>query len=162
MPRKSPKAPRSIARKVEIAVARHLISNGSFAKNECAIVEFSDSDDSPQHPSIVVQCVNVTRTDDTSADMYSKTANVVCALTVDSGQNALKQYGDIANELECWAEDLVSMQIQFNKPESGADKRWIQGLHLHYIDEFQTDSESNGTQWTFGVGFSLIMDEVAS
>jgi hypothetical protein len=42
------------------------------------------------------------------------------------------------------------------------DTRAISGLRLQYIDEFQTDQEQENTQWRFGVGVSLIVDEVAS
>ena len=64
--------------------------------------------------------------------------------------------------MEFWLEDLATMQKQFNKPTSGRDTRSIRGLHLHYINEFQTDTDTSGTQWEFGVGLSLILDQVDS
>jgi hypothetical protein len=95
--------------------------------------------------------------------MYSKTANVTCILVTDSEQNSLPQYEAIAKDMECIMEDLPAMQTQFNKPPTGKDCRSIRGLHLHYIDDdFQSDTDTKGTQWEFGVGFSLTLDQVAS
>ena len=157
-------SPRQIARSVEIALVAHLKNQGSFATKDCAVVEESTSDEATDElPCIIVKCVNVTRMDDTSLEMYSKTANVTCVLVTDSEQNSLPQYEKIALDMECILEDLETMQIQFNKPTSGSDKRSIRGLHLHHIgDDFQTDTDTSGTQWEFGVGFSLAIDQVAS
>jgi hypothetical protein len=156
-------SPRQIARSVELALVAHLKKQGSFSTKECAVIEFTESGEAPDElPCIVVKCVNVPRTGDTSLDMYSKTANVTATLVTDSEQNNLPQYEAIAADMECILEDLDAMKLVFNKPESGRDRRPVRGLHLHYIDEFQTDTDTSGTQWEFGVGCSLILDQVAS
>ena len=157
-------APRQIARSVEIALVAHLNKQGSFQTKDCAVVEYSTSDEAPDDlPCIIVKCVNVTRKDGTHLQMYSKTANVTCVLVTDSEQNSLPQYEAIAHDMGCILENLDTMQLQFNKPTSGKDCRAIRGLHLHYIDDdFQTDTDTKGTQWEFGVGFSLTLDQVAS
>lgn len=162
MPRK-PNKPRQIARSVEIALVAQLLKNGPFKSKKCAVIEYSNSDEAPDClPIIIVKCVNVTRTDDTPLQMYSKVANVVATLITDSEQSNLPQYEALACEMEFWLEDLATMQVQFNKPTSGRDLRSIRGLKLHYIDEFQTDTDTSGTQWEFGVGLSLILDQVDS
>jgi len=151
--------PRQVARSVEIALVKQLLLNGPFKSKECAVIEYSNSDEAPDDlPIIIVKCVNVTRTADTSLDMYSKTANVVATLITDSEQNNLPQYEALACDMAYWLEDLPTMQTQFNKPATGRDSRSIRGLFLHYINEFQTDTDTSGTQWEFGVGLSLILD----
>jgi len=156
-------SPRQIARSVEVALVKHIKKQGSFKAKECAVIEFTESEEAPdQLPCIIVKCVNVTRTGDTPIQMYSKTANVTATLVTDSEQNNLPQYEAIASDMECILENLAEMQTVFNKPASGRDTRPIRGLHLHYIDEFQTDTDTSGTQWEFGVGLSLILDQVAS
>ena len=154
---------RQIARSVEVALVAYLKKSGSFKTKETAVIEFTESEEAPDNlPCIIVRCVNVTRTPDTSLDMFSKTANVTATLLVDSEQNSLPQYEAIAFDLECILEDLDRMKVAFNKPVSGKDTRSIRGLHLHYIEELQTDTDTSGTVWQFGVGLSLILDEVAS
>ena len=156
-------AKRQIARSVEIALVAALNNQGSFKTKECAIIELTESGEAPDElPCIIVKCVNITRTADSSLDMYSKTANVTVTLVTDSEQNSLPQYEAIASDMENIMENLPCLQLFFNKPTSGADRRPIRGLHLHYIDEFQTDTDASGTQWQFGVGLSLVMDQVAS
>lgn len=157
-------SPRQIARSVEVALAAYLNKEGSFKARECAVIEFSESKEAPENlPVVVVKCVNVSRAPDTSRDMYSKTANVVVTLITDSEQNNLPQYERIADNLEQLMDNLPCMQTYFNKPAVGTrDKRPIRGLHLHDVDELQTDTDTTGTQWEFGVGGSLIMDQVAS
>ena len=156
-------SPRQIARSVEVALVTYLNKEGTFKARECAVIEYTESEEAPDNlPCIIVKCVNVSRTPDTSRDMYSKTANVVVTLVTDSEQNNLPQYEKIADSLEKLMDNLPCMQLYFNKPSSGRDTRPIRGLHLHDVDELQTDTDTSGTQWEFGVGGSLIMDQVAS
>ena len=96
--------------------------------------------------------------------MFSKQGNVTCEITIDSEETSAMQYEAYTRELEYRMEDLAGLQKHFNKPAAGAgrDTRAIRGLHLHYIDEFQTDSDVDGTNWEFGTGLTLTLQEVVS
>lgn len=144
--------------KIESMLVSYLKKSGVF--KGCAIIEKNSAAESPDDlPCIIVNCVNITRTPDMPASIYAKDANIVCMLHVDSEDTKQTIMESYAQELEWRMENLCDMQKTFNKPSSGRDRRKTRGLHLHYISEFQTDSETDGTEWQFGVGCTLMIQE---
>lgn len=148
---------KALGYKVEQAIVNYLKSTGAF--KGCAVIERSSSKEAPDTPCIIVHCVNTSRTDDTDPAIYSKDANVTAVLYADSEETSQAKQESYALELECRLEDLGGMQGTFNAPASGRDKRKIRGMHLHYITEFQTTQETEGTEWRFGVGITLTIQE---
>ena len=127
------------------------------------VVSHSSADTAPDHPSIIVHCPQITRLDDTPLAMYAKAANVTASLFYDCDDEVvdLPLFEDAARELECALEDLEAMQEIFNFDALDIpDPRPVTGLHLHYIDEFQTDNETEDVTWAFGVGMTLTIEEV--
>ena len=147
-----------LAYNIEAILCNYLKKTGAF--KGCAVVAHSDGNEAPEElPCIVIRCPNTTRTDETPDSMYAKDANVTCVLYVDSEETTQGAMECYAAELELRMEDLIAMQKTFNKPSSGRDYRKIRGVHLHYLSEFQTDQETDGTEWHFGVGCTLMVQE---
>jgi hypothetical protein len=104
---------KSIYRTVELNLVDYLTKSGHF---DCInLVAHSDSTDAPETmPVLVVQCANVTRTDDTDAEMYSQTANVIAMLTVDSEQDSEATFDELSFSLGDRMDNLADMQVAFN------------------------------------------------
>lgn len=156
---RKPNIKRQVSRSVEVALAHYLNKSKNF--KGCAVIEYSSSDAAPEElPCIIINCIKVSRTPDTPAPMMSRTANVIATLTVESGQTSIANFEKFASHLEDHFDCLDDMQAMFNPPSSGRDTRPTRGLRLRYIDEFQTDSATDGTLWELAVGLSLILDHV--
>tara|TARA_R110002012_G_scaffold158151_1_gene319543 strand:- start:336 stop:806 length:471 start_codon:yes stop_codon:yes gene_type:complete len=150
-----------ISIKIEKALAFYLEQIEAF--DDINIVSHSSVDEAPDFPSIIIHCQQTSRLGDTPLEMYAKAANVTASLfyDCDDGLVDLPLFEDAARELECALENLSDLQEIFNYDELEIpDERPVQGLHLHYIDEFQTDNETDDMTWQFGVGMTLNIEEV--
>ena len=146
---------------IENAIANYL--EGIAELDNTNIVAHSSIDEAPNHPCIIVHCQQVSRMDDTTQEMYAKSANVTASLYFDDddGASDLSDFEDASRELECALEDIDSLKDVFNyDPLADPDLRPVTGLHLHAIDEFQTDNDTEDRTWQFGVGLTLHVEEV--
>lgn len=148
-----------ITRKIETALAAHL--GDVEGLNEVQIVAYSDVVEAPEHPSILVHCLKVRKT----AGEEMCRANVTASLFYDCEDEVIDppKYEAAAAALECALEDVATLQAVFNlDPLADPDPRDIKGIHLHDIDEFQTDNETEDMTWAFGVGLTLLIEDVIS
>ena len=108
------------------------------------------------HPCIIVACLSSPRTGDTPIQMYSKTPSIVVSLYVDATEQTRADYQGYAAVLENCLENLAAIKIHFNNQET------VTGLHVHYIEDYQTDSSVDENVYSFGVAFGLVLDLVES
>ena len=152
---------KSLAYKIESGIVNYLRKTGAY--KGCGIVERSSADEAPESlPCIIVNCEQTSRSDDMPIACYSKDANIICTLYVDSDETTQAKMEELALDLEYRMENLEALQAEFNKPSSGRDKRKTRGIHIHYISEFQTDQETEGNDWKYGIALTLTLQETAN
>ena len=106
------------------------------------------------HPCIIVACLSSPRTGDTPIQMYSKAPSIVVSLYVDATEQTRADYQGYAAVLENCLENLAAIKIHFNNQET------VTGLHVHYIEDYQTDSAVEENVYQFGAAFGLVLDLV--
>ena len=108
------------------------------------------------HPCIIVACLNSPRTGDTPIQMYAKTPSIAVSLYVDATEQTRADYQGYAAVLENCLENLAAIQAHINPQTT------VTGLHVHYIEDYQTDSAVEENVYQFGVAFGLVLDLVES
>ena len=108
------------------------------------------------HPCIIVSCVSAPRTGDTPIQMFAKTPAIVVSLYVDGTEQTRADYQEYAGTLKNCLENLPAIQSHINPQTT------VQGLHVHYIEDYQTDSSVDENVYSFGVAFGLVLDLVES
>ena len=106
------------------------------------------------HPCIIVACLSSPRTGDTPIQMYAKTPSIVVSLYVDATEQTRADYQGYAAVLENCLENLAAIQAHINPQTT------VTGLHVHYIEDYQTDSSVDENVYQFGVAFGLVLDLV--
>ena len=141
--------------KIENGIAQVLKDDAAFAGVN--IYPFSDSTEAADsHPTIIVKCESAPRDSDLALEMHAFHPAVVMSLFWDNEQGDSQA---VEGALDSVSRDLDTLQAAFNY-DGEPDTRLITGIHVHYIESTDTQSETEGTIFRVNVTMTLFIEEV--
>ena len=146
---------KSTNKKIEIGLKSFLENEPDFTGVE--IYAHHESDEASDiHPSIIIHCESTERDTNLPLSMNVYNANIKTHLFWDYNDG---DRSDLEESLELCLSSIQALQELFNLQDP-PQPRPVEGLHVHYIQSQQGDSETDGTIKMFTLETNIILEQV--